>query len=98
MANTVRCPNGHFFDMNKFRFYPHCGLPASMPSQQPEMQPVPPAPPAPPVPPAPTYMNPPMPPQQPGFMPPPPPAPGFMPQPVMPQGEPDDHINQTSGW
>lgn len=76
MANTVRCPNGHFFDMNKFRFCPHCGLPASMPAQQPEMQPVPPAPPAP------GFMNPPM-----------PPVPG-----LIPRGEPDDHINQTSGW
>ena len=24
--------------------------------------------------------------------------PGFMPQPFMSPGEPDDHINQTSGW
>lgn len=92
MANTVRCPNGHFFDMNKFRFCPHCGLAAAMPNQQPEM----------PQPPAPQpFMPMPQPVQQ-GYMAPPVPPQTLPPQPFMPpvmqQPEADDRVNQTSGW
>ena len=59
MPNTVRCPNGHFFDLMKFQVCPYCGVPASAP-QMPPMQPMQPMPPMQPM--QPMQPMPPMPP------------------------------------
>ncbi len=41
MPNTVQCPSGHYFDLNKFRFCPFCGAPAVMPPVPPQSEQVP---------------------------------------------------------
>lgn len=62
MSNTVKCPNGHFFDMQKFRFCPHCGsLPEQFQSQVQTPPPPPPPPLAPYMPVQPVYQQPYMP-------------------------------------
>lgn len=68
MPNTVRCPNGHFYDLSKFQACPYCGaltVGGGMAPRPPMDATVPLQPPMPPM--APVQ---PMPPMQPGFYPP----------------------------
>ena len=98
MANSVRCPNGHFYDSARFQACPFCGIPAgaSMPPPMPMMQP--------PVQPMPMMQQPPVQPipmqPQPMMQPAPfqPPLPGFYPSQNPPA--PVQERNQTPvvGW
>lgn len=96
MANIVKCPNGHFFDMNKFKFCPHCG---SLPEQS--MQPMqPPVPPMPQYAPQPVYQQPYMQPQTVYQQPyaPQQPAPEPQPQKAEPAAEVRKNDKLTVGW